>query len=91
MNTMIDTLLIFPIIACILVLLIKNKTFDTWIVNLYAVIHLIFSSFLAIGFGGKSFTPYFAIDNFNSLFLLVLSVVFLMVTIYNNGYIKTFR
>ncbi|MBE7709096.1 MAG: hypothetical protein E7Z93_01465 [Cyanobacteria bacterium SIG32] len=87
---MINILLIFPIIACVLVLLVKNKTFDTWIVNLYAVMHLVISSMLALGYGKNNFTPYFEIDGTNALFLLVLSVVFLMVTIYNNGYIKTF-
>ena len=87
---MINILLIFPIIACVLVLLVKNKTFDTWIVNLYAVMHLAISSMLALGYGKNNFTPYFEIDGTNALFLLVLSVVFLMVTIYNNGYIKTF-
>jgi len=87
---MISTLLIFPIIACILVLLVKNKSFDTLIVNLYATIHLVMSLLLALGYGEKTFTPYFAVDGINALFLLVLSVVFLMVTIYNNGYIRTF-
>lgn len=87
---MISTLLIFPIIACVLVLMIKNKTFDMWIVNLYATIHLLFSFMLALGYGEKSFTPYFAVDGINALFLVVLSIVFLMVSIYNNGYIKTF-
>ena len=87
---MINILLIFPIIACVLVLLVKNKAFDTWIVNLYAVMHLVISSMLALGYGKNNFTPYFEIDGTNALFLLVLSVVFLMVTIYNNGYIKTF-
>ncbi len=87
---MISILLIFPIIACLLVLLIKNKTFDIWIVNLYAIMHLVFSTLLALGFGEKTFTSYFAIDGLNGLFMLVLSIVFLMVTIYNNGYVKTF-
>ncbi len=86
---MISTLLIFPIIACILVSIVKNKTFDTLVVNFYAVIHLLISVLLALGYGTKSFTSYFSIDGVNALFLLVLSVVFLMVTIYNNGYIKT--
>ena len=87
---MISILLIFPIIACLLVLLVKNKTFDTWVVNLYAIMHLVFSTLLVLGFGEKTFTPYFAIDGLNALFMLVLSIVFLMVTVYNNGYVKTF-
>ena len=87
---MINTLLIFPIIACILVLLIKNKTFNTILVNLYAVLHITITGLLAAGFGSKVGIPYFAVDNTNLIFLLVLSVVFLMVSIYNNGYVRTF-
>lgn len=85
---MINTILIFPIIACILVLIIKNKTFNTWMVNLYAVLHFVITVLLASGHGVKNGIPYFAVDNTNMIFLIVLSVVFLMVAIYNTGYVK---
>ena len=85
---MINTILIFPIIACILVLIIKNKTFNTWMVNLYAVLHFVITVLLASGHGTKNGIPYFAVDNTNMIFLIVLSVVFLMVAIYNTGYVK---
>lgn len=85
---MINLLLIFPIIACILVLVIKNKTFGTWVVNLYAIIHFVISAMLAIGVGKNNSIPYFAIDNTNIIFLLVLSFVYLMVAVYNTGYVK---
>lgn len=87
---MISTLLIFPIIACILVLLFKNKTFNTLLVSSYAVIHFICTVLLIKGFGNKSI-PYFALDNTNSIFLLVLSFIFLMVAIYNIDYSRTFN
>lgn len=85
---MINTILIFPIIACLLVLIIKNKTFNTWMVNLYAVLHFVITVLLASGHGVKNGIPYFAVDNTNMIFLIVLSVVFLMVAIYNTGYVK---
>lgn len=84
---MINAFLIFPIIACLLMFLIKNKKFDYTMINLYAIIHIIFTILLTTN---KQFnTQYFAIDNINTIFLLVLSFIFLMVTIYNNGYMKT--
>lgn len=85
---MINTILIFPIIACILVLLVKNKTFDTWMVNAYAVVHFVISILLVSGKAGNGGIPYFAVDNTNGIFLLVLSLVYLMVAIYNTGYVK---
>jgi hydrogenase-4 component F len=88
MNTMINTILIFPIIACLLVLLFKNKAFDTLMVNLYAVVHFVVTFLLASGVGATVGNPYFAIDSTNMIFLMVLSLVFLMVAIYNTGYVK---
>lgn len=85
---MINTILIFPIIACLLVLIIKNKTFNTWMVNLYAILHSVITVLLVSGHGDKTGIPYFAIDNTNMIFLIVLSLVFLMVAIYNTGYVK---
>ncbi len=85
---MINSILIFPILACVLVLLIKNKTFNTWMVNLYAVLHFVVTALLAAGVGAKTSIPYFAIDNTNMIFLIVLSLVFLMVAVYNTGYVK---
>ena len=87
---MINTILIFPIIACLLILIIKNKCFTTLMVNLYAIIHFVITLLLAFGIGCRSSIPYFAVDNTNLIFLMVLSFVFLMVAIYNNGYVKTF-
>lgn len=88
---MINTLLIFPIIASILVLLIKNKTFNTAMVNLYALIHIAITTMICAGFGERNASAYFAVDNTNLIFLLVLSIVFLAVAIYNTGYAKNFE
>ena len=85
---MISTLLIFPIIAAVLILLVKNKTFDTLMVNLYAIVHFVITVMIASGVASKTSVPYFAIDNTNLIFLIVLSLVFLMVAFYNSGYVK---
>lgn len=84
---MINTILIFPVIACLIMLVVKNKTFDKLMVSLYALIHFIATVLLLKGYGRGS-CPYFVVDNVNMIFLLVLSLVFLMVGIYNFGYMK---
>ncbi|MBE7706133.1 MAG: hypothetical protein E7Z91_02670 [Cyanobacteria bacterium SIG30] len=87
---MIATILIFPIIACFLLLFIKNKFFANLMVNLYAIVHFALSLLLVFNLAEAKSIPYFGIDNLNGLFLLVLSFIFLMVAIYNNGYVKNF-
>jgi len=87
---MINILLIFPIVAAILVLIIKNKKFDIAMVNLYALIHFIITVLICAGGFETAQTKYFAVDGTNLIFLLVLSVVNGAVAIYNTGYAKTF-
>ncbi len=88
---MINTILIFPIVACLLMFIIRNKAFDCFMVNAYALIHASITTLLAMNIGRESTQPYFVVDNTNLIFLIVLSLVFLMVAIYNNGYVKTFN
>ncbi len=88
---MINTILIFPIIACILMALVKKKAFDCAMVNVYAILHFVSSILLMFGIGKDGTMPYFSVDNTNLIFLLILSLVFLMVAFYNNGYVKTFE
>ena len=85
---MINTLLLFPVIAGILMLIVRKRFFDNLILNIYAIMHIVISSILVFGKDVQTSIPYFAADNTNKIFLLVLSFVFLMVTIYNNGYSK---
>ena len=87
---MINILLIFPIVAAILVLIIKNKKFDIAMVNLYALIHFIIAVLICAGGLETAQTKYFAVDGTNLIFLLVLSVVNGAVAIYNTGYARTF-
>ena len=84
---MINTILIFPIIACILMFIIRNKTFDKLMFNSYAIMQFIITIFLMIK--KTENTQYFGLDQVNTVFLLVLSFVFLMISIYNNNYLKT--
>ena len=84
---MISTILIFPIIACVLVMLVKKKAFGTLMVNAYAIVHFICTLLLAAGIWENT-VPYFAVDSTNIIFLIVLSLIFLMVAIYNTGYVR---
>ena len=86
---MINAILIFPIVACILMAIIKKRVFDCAMVNLYAILHAVSTVLLAMGIGKEGNIPYFTVDNTNLIFLIILSFVFLMVAIYNNGYVKT--
>ena len=85
---MINTILLFPIIISILMLLIRRKWFDTLAINLYAAVH--FAITVAACFNSKIefANNYFAFDNTNKIFMLIMSVIFLMVAFYNNGYAK---
>ncbi len=88
---MINTLLIFPIIASVLMFIFRSKHFATLLVNLYAILHIVISALFAFGASHSAKTHYFAVDGTNLIFLLVLSFVYLMVAIYNTSYVKTFE
>lgn len=87
---MINIILIFPIIACILIQIIKNKKFDNFMIVLYAIVHFITSILTTSGQYIKlcGNNCYFAVDEVNRIFLIILSFIFLMVSTYNTGYIK---
>lgn len=84
---MINLLLIFPIIACLIMLIFKAKWMNNFFINLYAIIHLVVSVLCATKLPLES-SKYFLVDECNIIFLLVLSIVYMAVAIYNNGYIK---
>lgn len=87
---MINILLIFPIIAAILTLLIKNKNFNIYMVNAYAILHFVITMIITFGNHNRYNSTYFALDNTNLIFMLVLSVIYLAVAAYNTGYAKNF-
>lgn len=58
-------------------------------ITLYAILHFAVSAYYCVaGVPQQSLNKYFGVDSSNILFLAVLSVVFLAVAIYNNGYMK---
>ena len=88
---MINLILLFPIIACIIIAVFKKTFLNNLLLNLYAILHFIVSLFAMFNI---DLIPYwktcsfFSITNKNVLFLIVMSIVFLAVAIYNNAYIK---
>ena len=88
---MINLILLFPLLACLLIFLLKNERVNTWAVNIYAILHLVISIAYCCN---VDFLPFwkapalFTVNSRNILFLLVMSIVFLAVAIYNNSYIK---
>ncbi len=88
---MINLILLFPLIACLVLYIFKKDFLNTWMLNIYALLHVIISTSACIG---KDLIPawqscsFFAINHRNVVFLVVMSIVFLAVAIYNNGYIK---
>ena len=86
---MINLILLFPLIACLFLFIFKKGFLNNLMINLYATIHFIIS--LSFYFD-KDILPFwhpmsfFEVTNRNLLFLVIMSVVFLAVAIYNNGY-----
>lgn len=88
---MINLILLFPLIACLILYILKKDCLNAWLLNVYAGLHALIS--LAACFGidlipAWKTSSLFAINQKNVVFLAVMSIVFLAVAIYNNGYIK---
>lgn len=88
---MINSILLFPIIASVLMLLVRRKWFDTLMLNGYALVHLVIVSIACFFPQFTTPTKYFAFDDTNKIFMLVMSIVFAMVVIYNNGYASNIK
>lgn len=84
---MINLLLIFPILACLIMFIFKAKWMNNFMINVYALMHLVVSIACAMNLPCIS-SKYFCADSSNIVFLLLLSIVFMAVAIYNSGYIK---
>ena len=89
---MINLILLFPLVACLILFIFKKKFLNNLLICSYAVIHFLVSLAFCCDI---NFLPmvspcrFFAVDDTNKIFLLVMSVVFLAVSIYNIGYLKT--
>lgn len=88
---MINLILLFPLVACLVLYLTKKDCLNTAMINIYALIHLVCSAFACAGIDlipAWNTCSFFAINNRNIIFLTIMSIVFMAVAIYNNGYIK---
>ncbi|MBQ4078794.1 hypothetical protein IJD15_06405 [bacterium] len=85
---MINLLLVLPILACILLFLFKQEKLNNFFVIVYAIIHFIVSGYYFINETARFTDRYCHIDNSNVIFLMVLSVIFLAVAIYNKRYMN---
>lgn len=87
---MINTILLFPIVVGLLMIIFRRKWFDMFALNAYAILHFIITSIVCFSPISEDIitTKYFAFDDTNKIFMIVMSFVFLMVAIYNNGYAK---
>ncbi|MBQ7286979.1 MAG: hypothetical protein IJW73_04380 [Candidatus Gastranaerophilales bacterium] len=85
---MINLVLILPIIFCVILLIAKNKILNNILITVYAIIHSFCSLSYFIAPETMGSNQYFSLTNTNIVFYLILSVVFLAVSIYNLGYTR---
>ena len=88
---MINLILLFPLLACILLAISKKEYLNTWLLNIYAGLHVLVSTSACFGIDFLPFwktSSLFMINGRNIVFLTVMSAVFAAVAIYNNGYLK---
>lgn len=88
---MTNLILLFPLLACLILFIFKKGFLNNLMINLYAILH--FLATLSFCIFGRDVLPlaqsqFFAVTPKNFIFLAVMSVVFLAVAIYNNGYMK---
>lgn len=88
---MINLILLFPLLACLILFLFKKDFLNNLMINIYALLHLSVSTAYCLGI---DFIPawqpssFFAVNGRNIVFLAIMSIVFFAVAIYNNGYMK---
>ena len=88
---MINLVLLFPLLACLILFIFKKGFLNNLMINIYAILHFLVSlSFCLFGQDVLPWasSPFFAVTPKNFIFLAVMSIVFLAVAIYNNGYMK---
>ncbi len=85
---MISLVLILPLIFCFILFFAKNKTLNNVLITLYSFVHLGLGIGYFVDANWVQNNQYFSLNSQNILFYLILSIVFLAVAIYNNGYCK---
>ncbi len=83
---MINLVLILPLIFCIVLFFAKNKTLNNILIVLYALVHSALGVCYLINPQIIQNNQYFELNSTNLIFYLVLSVVYLAVSVYNIGY-----
>lgn len=92
---MIETILIFPIVVSLFLLFFKSKKLNNLLIIAYSILHWFISVSLYLKgvyhyVSAKNlFELYFRVGPLNILFLLILSVIFVGVSIYSRSYFKT--
>ncbi len=85
---MINLVLILPIIFCIFMFFIKNKTLNNILITLYSIAHVLLGVLYFLNPNIIGNNEYFSLNSSNIIFYLILSIVFLAVSLYNNSYSK---
>ncbi len=85
---MINLLLIFPILACIFLFLFKQEKLNNFFVIVYAIMHFLVSGYYFVSETARFTGRYSHVDNSNVIFLMVLSIIFFAVSIYNKRYMN---
>ena len=85
---MINLVLILPIVFCLVLFIAKNKTLNNILITLYALVHASLGVSYFVNLDWLKNGEHFSLNSSNLIFYLVLSIVFLAVAIYNNGYSK---
>ena len=85
---MISIVLILPIVLCLILLFAKNNKLNNLFLMLYAILHSLLgiSYFVQPDFIGNN--QHFSLNSTNIIFYIVLSIVYLAVSVYNLGYSK---
>jgi hydrogenase-4 component F len=92
---MIETILNFPIIISLFLLIFKSKKLNNFGVITYSIIHLVSSFCLYLNIAEfkaptkNLFEIYFRVGHLNILFLMILSAIFAGVVVYSRSYFKT--
>lgn len=88
---MIEILLLFPLISCIILFLIRLKGLNIMVNILYAIVYLTISILLylkPIEFNSFFLKEYFRVDSLNIIFLLVLGILYFCISFYNIDFLK---
>jgi hydrogenase-4 component F len=83
---MISVMLLFPVVAAVLLFVIKSRALNIITLLLYSFIYFISSIMLVRK--PVNFTPYFALDNLNTIFIIILAILFLGVALYSVDYFE---